>query len=47
MPVERALDILVVEEAGRGRIDKNLLDIFIQSKVYEKTLPRAGAEVSR
>jgi HD-GYP domain-containing protein (c-di-GMP phosphodiesterase class II) len=45
--VTRALDILVVEEAGRGKIDKNLLDVFIEAKVYEKTLPRAGAEVTR
>jgi HD-GYP domain-containing protein (c-di-GMP phosphodiesterase class II) len=45
--VERALEILVVEEAGRGKIDKNLLDIFVQAKVYEKTLPRAGAVVSK
>jgi HD-GYP domain-containing protein (c-di-GMP phosphodiesterase class II) len=47
VPVSRALDILVVEEAGRGKIDKNLLAIFIEAKVYEKTLPRAGAEVTR
>jgi HD-GYP domain-containing protein (c-di-GMP phosphodiesterase class II) len=45
--VTKALDILVVEEAGRGKIDKNLLDVFIEAKVYEKTHPRAGAEVSR
>jgi HD-GYP domain-containing protein (c-di-GMP phosphodiesterase class II) len=45
--VAKALDILVVEEAGRGKIDKNLLDVFIEAKVYEKTHPRAGAEVSR
>jgi HD-GYP domain-containing protein (c-di-GMP phosphodiesterase class II) len=47
VPVERALEILVVEEAKRGTIDKDLLDIFVKAKVYEKTLPRAGAEVSR
>ncbi len=47
LPVERALDILVVEEAGRGKIDKDLLDLFIEAKVYEKALPRAGAEVAR
>ena len=45
--VARALDILLVEEAGRGKIDKTLLDVFIEAKVYEKTLPRAGAEVTR
>ncbi len=46
VPVERALEILVKEFAERGKIDKDLLDIFVQAKVYEKT-PRAGAEVSR
>jgi HD-GYP domain-containing protein (c-di-GMP phosphodiesterase class II) len=35
MPVDRALDILVKEFAQRGKIDSELLDIFIARKVYE------------
>jgi hypothetical protein len=35
MPVERALDILVKEFAQRGKVDGELLDLFIQRKVYE------------
>ena len=35
MPVDRALDILVKEFAQRGKIDGELLDIFIARKVYE------------
>jgi HD-GYP domain-containing protein (c-di-GMP phosphodiesterase class II) len=37
VPVEKALDILRDEEAGRGKIDKDLLDVFIEAKVYEIT----------
>ncbi|HTW83079.1 MAG TPA: HD domain-containing phosphohydrolase [Candidatus Sulfotelmatobacter sp.] len=33
--VERALDILVKEFADRGKIDRELLDLFIARKVYE------------
>jgi HD-GYP domain-containing protein (c-di-GMP phosphodiesterase class II) len=36
MPVERALDILVKEFAQRGKVDSDLLDLFIERKVYEK-----------
>jgi HD-GYP domain-containing protein (c-di-GMP phosphodiesterase class II) len=36
MPVERALDILVKEFAQRGKVDSELLDLFIERKVYEK-----------
>jgi response regulator RpfG family c-di-GMP phosphodiesterase len=43
VPVERALDILK-EEAGQGKLDRDLLGLFIEAKVYERTLPRAGAE---
>jgi HD-GYP domain-containing protein (c-di-GMP phosphodiesterase class II) len=43
VPVERALDILK-EEAGQGKLDQELLGLFIEAKVYERTLPRAGAE---
>ena len=35
MPVDRALDILVKEFAQRGKIDSELLDLFISRKVYE------------
>jgi HD-GYP domain-containing protein (c-di-GMP phosphodiesterase class II) len=44
MAVDRALDILKVEEAARGKIDANLVDLFIEAKVYEKTARRARAE---
>jgi HD-GYP domain-containing protein (c-di-GMP phosphodiesterase class II) len=43
VPVERALAILG-DEAGSGKLDRQLLDVFIEAKVYETTLPRAGAE---
>ena len=43
--VERALDILKKEEAGRGKLDANLVDIFIEAKVYLKTARRASAQV--
>ena len=37
MPVAKALDILGYE-AKEGKVDKPLLDLFIESKVYERTL---------
>ena len=43
VPVERALDILR-DEASHHKLDSALLSVFIEAKVYEKTLPRAGAE---
>src|SRR4029077_927114 len=43
VPVEKALNILG-EEAGSGKLDKDLLRLFIEAKIYERTLPRAGAE---
>jgi HD-GYP domain-containing protein (c-di-GMP phosphodiesterase class II) len=43
VPVERALGILR-DEAGSGKLDRQILDLFIEAKIYEKTLPRAGAE---
>jgi len=46
VPVDKALDILG-DEARGGKLDKDLLGVFIEAKVYEKTLPRAGAEVAR
>jgi HD-GYP domain-containing protein (c-di-GMP phosphodiesterase class II) len=45
VPVERALGILR-DEAGTGKLDRQILDIFIDAKIYEKTLPRAGAEAT-
>jgi HD-GYP domain-containing protein (c-di-GMP phosphodiesterase class II) len=43
VPVEKALHILG-EEAGSGKLDKDILTLFIEAKIYEKTLPKAGAE---
>ncbi len=42
VPVTRALDILH-EEAGAGKVDRELLDLFVESKVWEKTLADAPA----
>ena len=36
--VERALDILVDEFANRGKVDRDLLDLFIAKRVYEPVL---------
>jgi len=41
--VERALDILR-QEAVSGKLDAPVLDVFVEARIYEKTLPRAGAE---
>ncbi len=38
MPVDRALDILVREFADRGKIDRDLLDVFIEKRVFEPVL---------
>ena len=43
VPVERALDILA-DEARHGKLDLQLLGVFVDAKVYERTLPRAGAQ---
>jgi len=43
VPVERALNILN-DEAGQGKLDGALLRVFIDAKIYEKTLSRASAE---
>jgi len=43
MPVERALDILVKEFAQRGKVDAELLDLFIERKVYEKIAENVSA----
>lgn len=45
VPVERALNILR-DEAGMGKLDRTILDVFIEARIYEKTLPRAGAEAA-
>src|SRR4051812_24964359 len=45
VPVDRALNILR-DEAGMGKLDRQVLDVFIEAKIYEKTLPRAGAEAA-
>jgi HD-GYP domain-containing protein (c-di-GMP phosphodiesterase class II) len=35
VPVDKALDILKTEEAGRGKIDSDLVDLFIEARIYE------------
>ena len=48
VPIERALNILQ-EEAGQGKLDKDLLSLFIEARIYDKTIPKAGqgAEIAR
>jgi len=41
MPIERALDILTKEFAQRGKVDPQLLDLFIAKKVYEPIMAAA------
>ena len=43
VPIERALDILR-DEAAHDKLDGDLLRLFIEAKIYERTLPKAGAE---
>jgi HD-GYP domain-containing protein (c-di-GMP phosphodiesterase class II) len=43
VPIERALDILR-DEVAHDKLDGDLLRLFIEAKVYERTLPKAGAE---
>jgi HD-GYP domain-containing protein (c-di-GMP phosphodiesterase class II) len=43
VPVEKALWILE-DECKTGKLDRTLLDVFVTTKIYERTLPRAGAE---
>ena len=43
MPLERAIDILDKEFADRGKVDKELLQIFIAGKVYEPVLAARDA----
>jgi HD-GYP domain-containing protein (c-di-GMP phosphodiesterase class II)/AmiR/NasT family two-component response regulator len=43
MSIERALDILTKEFAERGKIDPQLLDVFISKKVYEPIMAAKAA----
>jgi HD-GYP domain-containing protein (c-di-GMP phosphodiesterase class II) len=45
VPVEKALDILR-DEARAGKLDGSILDLFVDAKIYEKTIPRAGTPVA-
>jgi HD-GYP domain-containing protein (c-di-GMP phosphodiesterase class II) len=40
VPVERALKILH-EEASDGKLDPDLLQVFVEAKVFEQTLRKA------
>jgi HD-GYP domain-containing protein (c-di-GMP phosphodiesterase class II) len=44
--VETSLDILV-DEARDGKIDKDLLDVFIEAKIYEKGVQPGAKEKAR
>jgi HD-GYP domain-containing protein (c-di-GMP phosphodiesterase class II) len=49
VPVERALGILK-DEAAEGKLDRDLLNVFLEAKIYTLTYPLAGAapvEVAR
>jgi HD-GYP domain-containing protein (c-di-GMP phosphodiesterase class II) len=37
MPIERALAILE-DEAGQGLLDTDMVKVFIESRIYQKTL---------
>ncbi|MCM2258743.1 MAG: hypothetical protein NDJ94_24175, partial [Vicinamibacteria bacterium] len=41
VPVPKALDILH-DEAAHGKLDRALLGLFVESKLYERTLPPRG-----
>ena len=43
MSIDRALDILTKEFAERGKIDAQLLDVFIAKKVYEPVMAAKAA----
>jgi hypothetical protein len=43
MSIERALDILTKEFAERGKIDAQLLDVFIAKKVYGPVMAAKAA----
>ena len=42
MSIERALDILTKEFADRGKIDRDLLDVFVAKRIYEPVMARRG-----
>jgi HD-GYP domain-containing protein (c-di-GMP phosphodiesterase class II) len=44
--VERALDILK-QESAQGKLDKDLLALFLEAKIYERTLPGTDAAARR
>src|SRR5678816_3728697 len=44
VPVERALSILR-DESQTGKLDRQILEVFIDAKIYEKTLPRPLASL--
>ncbi len=46
VPVEKALAILA-DEARAGKLDRQVLDLFIEARVYEKTLSAATAGAAR
>ena len=46
VPVERALTILE-EEASDGKLDRDLLRIFIEAGIYRTTLPAPGSKEGR
>ena len=41
--VVRPLERFLREEAGSGKLDTRVLDLFLGARVYEITLPRGGA----
>jgi HD-GYP domain-containing protein (c-di-GMP phosphodiesterase class II) len=43
VPVEKAIDILR-DESTAGKLDRAILDVFVDAKIYERTLPRTGTE---
>ncbi|MCU0240901.1 MAG: GAF domain-containing protein [Vicinamibacteria bacterium] len=43
VPIERALRILG-EEASQGKLDRDLLALFVEAKVFEKTTAHPGTE---
>jgi HD-GYP domain-containing protein (c-di-GMP phosphodiesterase class II) len=46
VPVERALDILR-DEAEHNKLDTRLLEVFVEAKVFERTLPPVGEAAPR
>ncbi|HEY4441378.1 MAG TPA: HD domain-containing phosphohydrolase [Candidatus Elarobacter sp.] len=44
MSIERALDILSKEFADRGKIDRELLDVFVAKRIYDPVMAAAAAQ---